>query len=287
MGYKYRAINKYSLDILENNNIYFSNYTDFNDPFEFSTPFPDVRKMFKRASEKIDFLKKGDIFDAETHTHLKNICERIIKNGNLKLDITHSKIKERLEKVGIYSLSKVNDEILMWSHYADNHRGFCIGFEDLHINTTHHTKPMDVNYKTEFTDLDDPTLILNFYTDIFHKFKNLPKAAWQTKRANLARKMKFEDDQRGGISVLTDKYKKWEYEQEFRLIDENSFGIKKIIPQCLKSITFGLRTNAEDKYKIIETCKKNNKLNVDFFQAIKSEDGFKINITKLDYPSQN
>lgn len=282
LGYKYRAINKYSLDILENNNVYFSKYTDFNDPFEFSTPFPDVKKMFKRASEKIDSLRENNIFDAETYKHLKSICESIIANGNPKLDITHNKIRERLEKVGIYSLSKVNDEILMWSHYADNHKGFCIGFDDLHANTTPNTKPLNVNYKTEFTDLDDPTLILNFYTDIFHKFKHLPKAAWQSKRANLARKVTFEDDQRGGISVLTDKYQKWEYEQEFRLIDEKNFGIKRFKPRCLKSITFGLRTNTKDKQNIIEICKRNNEFNVDFFQTIKSAEEFKLDITKLD-----
>lgn len=29
---------------------------------------------------------------------------------------------------GILSLSAVRDQTLMWSHYADGHRGFCIGF---------------------------------------------------------------------------------------------------------------------------------------------------------------
>lgn len=123
-GYKYRAINKYSLDILENNNAYFSRYTDFNDPFEFSTPFPNVKNMFKRASTQIDSLHDSNIFDTATYKMLKSTCEKIILNGNPKLDNTHKGIRETLEKVGIYSLSKVNDEILMWSHYADNHKVF-------------------------------------------------------------------------------------------------------------------------------------------------------------------
>ncbi|NWE14661.1 DUF2971 domain-containing protein [Pseudomonas yamanorum] len=280
-GYKYRAVNKYSLDILESNNIYFSRYTDFNDPFEFSTPFPNVVNMFARVSEKIDFLHKTDIFDATSYKHLKTVCENIIKNGSATLETTHKSIREKLEKVGICSLSKVNDEILMWSHYADNHKGFCIGFDDLHKNTKPHTKPLPINYKTNFTDLDDPELIINFYTDIFHKFKDLPKAAWESKRANLARKMTFEDDQRGGISILTDKYKKWEYEQEFRLIDERYFGLKEFNPSCLKSITFGLRANIEDRENVIETCKKNKKMNVEFFQATKAHGAFKLEIIKI------
>nr|WP_315415180.1 DUF2971 domain-containing protein [uncultured Pseudomonas sp.] len=281
-GYKYRAINKYSLDILENNNAYFSRYTDFNDPFEFSTPLPNVKNMFKRASEQLDSLHDSNIFDTATYKMLKSTCEKIIINGNPKLENTHNGIRETLERVGIYSLSKVNNEILMWSHYADNHKGFCIEFDDLHKNTTPPTKPLPVNYKTNFTDLDDPTAILNFYTDIFHNFRYLPETAWQKKRAELAKKMSFEDDQRGGISVLTDKYAKWEYEQEFRLIDEKSFGIKKFNPSSLKSITFGLRTSNEEKYNIIEICKSNKELNIEFFQATKAHNQFKLYIKKLD-----
>ncbi|MBV9575704.1 MAG: DUF2971 domain-containing protein [Gammaproteobacteria bacterium] len=32
-------------------------------------------------------------------------------------------------QLGILSLSSCNDSILMWSHYADFHKGFCIGFK--------------------------------------------------------------------------------------------------------------------------------------------------------------
>lgn len=33
-----------------------------------------------------------------------------------------------LKSFGVVSFSKRNDSILMWSHYADSHKGFCIGF---------------------------------------------------------------------------------------------------------------------------------------------------------------
>lgn len=84
-GYKYRAINKYSMDILKNNNAYFSRYTDFNDPFEFSTPFPNIT-MFTRASEELDLLYRSNIFDVTTYKNLKDICKKIIHNGNPNLN---------------------------------------------------------------------------------------------------------------------------------------------------------------------------------------------------------
>jgi hypothetical protein len=40
--------------------------------------------------------------------------------------------KQELEELnktfGVFSTSLIPDNILMWSHYADNHKGFCIGF---------------------------------------------------------------------------------------------------------------------------------------------------------------
>ena len=281
LSYKYRAINKYSLETLENNTVYFSRYTDFNDPFELSTPFPNLAKMYTRASKELDLLHEKNIFSTTEYARLKNVCENIIKNGNPALDNTHKHIRERLSMVGIYSLSKVEDEILMWSHYADNHKGFCIGFDNLHKNTNPQTKPFLVNYRTNFTDLDDPAIIIKFYTDIFHTFKHLPEKAWQAKRDRLAKTLKHEDDQRGGISILTDKYEKWAYEQEIRLVDECNFGLKSFNPKCVKSITFGLRTSQQDIENVINTCQENKKEHVVFFQAEKCEDKFELKINKL------
>jgi hypothetical protein len=39
---------------------------------------------------------------------------------------------EILERIGILSLTEVNDVLLMWSHYADGHAGFVIGFDTEH-----------------------------------------------------------------------------------------------------------------------------------------------------------
>ncbi len=36
---------------------------------------------------------------------------------------------DRRTKAGIYSLSKSYNENLMWTHYANKHRGYCLGFD--------------------------------------------------------------------------------------------------------------------------------------------------------------
>lgn len=281
LTYKYRAINKYSLDTLKHNSVYFSKYTDFNDPFELSTPFPNLARMYTRASTELDLLHKNGIFSSEIYQELKKTCARIIKNGNPELDKTHKEIRERMSRIGIYSLSQVNNEILMWSHYADNHKGFCIGYENLHLNTIPPTKKLPVNYKTIFTDLDDPKIIIKFYTDVFHNLLHLPENEWNAKREKLAKELKHEDDQRGGLSVLTDKYEKWSYEQEVRLIDEKNFGLKHFNPQCIKSITFGLRADQKDIEEIITICKESKKEHITFYKTEKHDEKFELNIVKL------
>jgi len=56
---------------------------------------------------------------------LKNKKERI------KVQKNHEKLrKSSLDKYGgIIALSSRWDSILMWSHYANNHKGYCIGFD--------------------------------------------------------------------------------------------------------------------------------------------------------------
>jgi hypothetical protein len=280
-GYKYRAINKYSLETLINNTIYFSKHTDFNDPFEFSTPFPDLKIMYTEISKGVDKLLAKKIISIGDHQHLKKVCRKIIEEKSSSLDQKHEEIKKSLAKTGVYSLSKTNDEILMWSHYADNHKGFCIGFENLHQNTIPVTKPLTINYTNQYTDLSAPELILDFYKKMYGQHIALTDSEWNKKYRELANQTKFADDQRGGIAILTDKYEKWSYEQEFRLIDEKGFGLRTFDLSCLKTITFGLRTSAQDIETIINIS-KNKKSNVEFFQAQKKKNTFALEITPMN-----
>ncbi|WP_458724952.1 DUF2971 domain-containing protein [Pseudomonas mandelii] len=281
LGYKYRAINKYSLETLTNNTVYFSKHTDFNDPFEFSTPFPDLKRMYTEVSIGVDRLLAQKNISIENHKHLKKICQIIIKEKSSSLDKIHEKIKQTLETTGVYSLSKTNDEILMWSHYADNHKGFCIGFENLHQNTTPVTKPLPINYTDQYTDLSSPELILEFYKKMYGQYISLPDALWKKKYLELGKETKFLDDQRGGIAVLTDKYEKWSYEQEFRLIDQKGFGLRPFNSICLKTITFGLRTSSHDIETIVSIC-KNKKTNIEFYKTQKEKNTFALKVIRID-----
>ena len=92
----------------------------------------------------------------------------------------------------------------------------------------------------------------------------------------------WEEDYRNNFSRhATFKTRDWEYEQEYRLILEdtlsqfNENGTRKLIYDfdSLKGIIFGIRTSKEDMVKIIEIieekkkCAGNNQTDFKYFQA--------------------
>lgn len=82
------------------------------------------------------------------------------------------------------------------------------------------------------------------------------------------------------------KMKEWSYEDEYRLIIDNTFGdLEKpeernlpYNPNSLKGVIFGIRTSEYDKTRIINAIKKSNYSSVMFYQAEYDEEIQKINV---------
>jgi hypothetical protein len=62
-----------------------------------------------------------------------------------------SKLPDEFSKViGLLSFSKENNISLMWSHYADEHKGFVIGFEStIFQHNQPYSELTEVNYSKE------------------------------------------------------------------------------------------------------------------------------------------
>lgn len=91
MLYKYRSLKafKYFVDILMRNRLHAAKYFDLNDPMEGHYPYDSLGERMNRNIEE--------------------------------------KLKGEKSKLRICSLTKDKDNMLMWSHYADSHRGAIIG----------------------------------------------------------------------------------------------------------------------------------------------------------------
>ena len=128
--YKYRPladdscdckINKNTLRLLENGELFFSKPSDFNDAFdskiEYDTSVSSAEITKYLCEQGVD---EGVIY---------NIIGQI-NQGTLSVsDIISSNGSGYADSLKILCLSKTEKNILMWSHYAKDHTGICVGIK--------------------------------------------------------------------------------------------------------------------------------------------------------------
>lgn len=232
--YKYRGGNdddfNRDLSSLERNYFWSSNINQLNDPWE--------------------TIIKSDKFIQQS----KSIGWLFGKNLNNKLLKVHDALENLLalnKKIGIYSLSKNYLDELLWAHYANSHKGFCIEY--------------DLN-----------TLINTFKTErVFHfpvKYNTVPP------EVTIADVNIKNDDLIHKLSGF--KSKRWEYEQEYRIITDN-FGKQSYNHQALKSIYFGFRMSEADKLKIFKRLKGRD---IKFYQIEHLYKSYKFEAVKVSNP---
>jgi hypothetical protein len=126
--------------------VYFSSPTYFNDPFELSsTVLPPTYEVFIKALEK----------DPNFHTFSKSQLSKEYKK--LKEDFMRKPeqafSKDWVANIGILCLTESFMNHLMWAHYADSHRGICIGLEK---QKAPFNNAMQVEYSTERPEIEYP-----------------------------------------------------------------------------------------------------------------------------------
>lgn len=111
--------------------------------------------------------------------------------------ISKSYIEGKMSRNGVISLTRENSEILMWSHYAKNHTGMCIGLE-----SNFATHKADETMFPEEIKMLMPTPVK------YNKHRLNPE-----KEISIH---KFTDDLYQ--ATILNKYEGWEYEEEERII---------------------------------------------------------------------
>ena len=170
--YKYRTINKFTLINLFLGTVYYPRASELNDPCDAQmrvTKPGDSAMHHNLATELFsEALPPGAQIDRE------GVSGDL---GVLFNSLADAKIKEFCSR-GIYSLSEDPTHHLMWSHYADSHRGLCIEYE---VNPSDHPFFGPVQYTsshepTRFVDVhsDPDSAIRKYYFD-----KSIP---WQYER---------------------------------------------------------------------------------------------------------
>ncbi|MGI2146922.1 DUF2971 domain-containing protein [Shewanella frigidimarina] len=139
MLYKYLPFER--IDILENLNIRFSPLLSLNDPFE-SLPLVNLEEEKSQLHSELilgldELWNQADKSDQTESNRmlLEQAKVDLIKDIKEKADpnAVGQMLMELLgDNFGVLSLSRTEKSLLMWSHYADEGRGFVIGFDDNH-----------------------------------------------------------------------------------------------------------------------------------------------------------
>lgn len=257
--YKYRNwTDSYHKDVIKNNEIYMSPPSFLNDPFDcrvyenhikFIKTDNDKEKYISESITKnLGFFKLNNISVEQGRKVLSERLENILKY-QIRSEVISDKIDDK--NIGITCLSEKWDSILMWSHYANNHKGYCVGFDEKLLR----------------------------YSQLFDKIKRVEYSE-EYPELNPLHRDKKSDELKYFVKSL-----EWEYEKEFRLLNlylsgENSASDRKIQLQnnFIKEIILGLNTPKEHKKEIISIAIEKN---IDIWQIIKSDFQFKIERYKL------
>lgn len=182
-----------------------------------------------------------------------------------------------LVKPNVYMtcFSKIYSNSAMWGHYADNHKGVCLIFDEtLNDSFKKCTSAVDGLFETQYSSNIE---CINFFLlirydddhlDFWYKDSKTNKECFlYNMRINSEWIKQYNDICK---SLYTKKTEDWEYEQEVRgiIFDHNyeftSEQTRKIFyePNKLKGIIFGYNTSISDKLKVMEIL-RNKKSELD------------------------
>ena len=152
-------------------------------------------------------------------------------------------LAELRREINVCCFSEKNDDILMWSHYADKHRGFCREFDN---NSDFFKTAMKIDYRSVYPKL-------NRFT---------------TRREEQT------------PTVVKTKYSEWKYEQEWRLLGD--YGTHPFTDDCLKGVIFGCKMRSHDK-QTIRNLLRHWKSPLQLYEARKKTDEFGLKLVQLDW----
>lgn len=209
---------------------------------EFKLPILYRYMSFNEYAEQ--GIKNEDIYmvsGAEVNDAFEGI---VISESSTQLD-TEIYNEHSQSEIYIKSFSCKKNNLLMWSHYADAHKGICIGYDFARVSEEikHHLYP--VQYSNVIPSIDDINRLR------IHEFMYLRKSCC------------------------------WSYEKEWRLIykkEDLPYINHNITLNCISEIQFGLRTSEEIKRKIFEIVKEKNEKgsSIKLYETIKSEEGYSL-----------
>ena len=233
-------------EIITKSELYFANPLSFNDPF-------DCRPVFQIKAENTEIKRYYDGVLKRQAAHLNREARRaeakrvaVDKDRKLTNPQNLEEFKRSYDstvtaRVGMLCLSEVPDDPLMWSHYADSHRGICLAFD---------------------------------WRDPFFAAAQQVRYAKQRPAINPV----FHDNETMLEHALLTKSDHWSYEREWRIVHyRRGSGAYAYPVKALKAIVVGHQATPATRQQIAKWA-KDRRSPVPVYEARISTTEFKIHI---------
>lgn len=238
--YHYSSFETSINNIILQQSLKFSNPIEFNDPFDCSEKLLNIRFNPSHIDEVLK----------QNHSQYNRKDRRSLKIKEIKRQ-QNAIMKEKREEFKICCFSGKNDNVLMWSHYAEKHNGICCGFKfPVNIPKKFAIKP--VRYQKSINKLEGEA--------------NLDKIV---------------------LYWLTTKSQIWDYEDEYRAISISkkpsiSYEFINYDLKYLKEIIFGCNVKEKQINATIKKLKKEIPIKqIEFKRAYLNTSDFNIKIENI------
>ncbi|MDR3611882.1 MAG: DUF2971 domain-containing protein [Ignavibacteriaceae bacterium] len=297
--YKYRNLSTRTEDIFKDRKIWLAQPATLNDPFECKFEDFEASQLQAKARETMGIQLSGFVMTAHmAHENsedffgikgkdIKHLLRRIKSANSLskKYRIANEFFSERgamgfsdpnghakslqnqMSEVGVFSLSEDPTNMLMWSHYSDNHKGLAIGFLQ-----TPDSKLSDDKFCRPIIYSDEPNKF------DFNK-GHIAGLVYSKDEEGSVKSMSYIsiDDVQVQKALFT-KTTVWAYEKEWRYLMPK-FGPYDF-PAQISELVFGLKCSDDDCMKYIDLCKEIGG-DIIFKKAVKTKDSTSLSLQIL------
>lgn len=245
--------NSFTVSMLKNDTAWLARPDTFNDPFDCN--YRPIPAKIKEDDELfIDDLPPHQIEKAILESLPEGYTDRDWERAVFKIaEFRNNHIQNMVQGYCVLSMSEECDHTLLWSHYADQHRGICIQYARTPESVFCNELSRPVRYRKHYFSIDhsDYQVFLKstVYSDKSSGYQN-------------------------GYNLLTNsiftKAEQWFYEKEWRvakLFPQPAKGFNLKLDTPVLSVIFGCLTPKEDKDYVKELLGEK----VKYYQAWKQK----------------